>query len=80
MRSTSLEAVQGGGLAIHPAPSEGVVAEEGLTTSPEPCAGVCEEMGEALTGVDVSSVCRIGTGRRSQSHSGLASFAYLLPT
>jgi len=67
-------------LAIHPDPSEGVVAEEGLTTPPEPCAGVYEEMGEALTGADVSPICRVGTGKRAQSHSGLALFAFLLPT
>jgi hypothetical protein len=68
------------GLAVHPDPSEGVVAEEGLTTPPEACTAVCEKMSEALTGVDVSPVCRAGTGRWSQSHSGLAFFACLLPT
>ncbi len=44
------------GLAIDPDPSEGVVAEEGLTTPPESCAGVRKDTGEALTGADVSRV------------------------
>jgi len=89
MRSTVWRPYRGGGLETHSYPSEGVVAEEGLTTPPESClpvrrtqtgAGVCEEMGKALPGVDVSPVYRAGTGRRLQSLSGLALFACLLPT
>jgi len=65
------------GLAIHPDPSGGVVAEEELTIPPESCAGVRKGTGEASTGADVSLICRAGTGRRSQSLLGLAWFAYL---
>jgi len=55
---------------------------EGLAahSNPESCVGTCEEVGEALTGADVRLVCRVGTGRRSQSLSGFGWFAYPLPT
>ena len=39
------------GLAIHPDPSEGVVAEEGLTTPPESCLPVPQCGRQALVSV-----------------------------
>jgi len=58
------------GLAIHPDPSGGVVAEEELTIPPESCAGVRKGTGEASTGADVSPVCvPVQAGDRSPFQS-----------